>query len=216
MPRLFSFVMQNQLLISDNVLTNELRCHRYLKNDRLLSSFEWSISEYAPGSMLPKLRTDLATERSIIRLNLSSHSEFRFKWTKQPNYDQCDLPRIMHLLTQLCSHLNPSFFRKVAKPELIYLVAFNLTKTIEASQRPCEDWARCSLLPSHTRGDHQRARAQVILLRLFAYSELELPWGDSHDGCDIAASPAAAGCIDACWLLTAAFALSDLSTSARS
>ena len=34
-----------QVLIEDKVLTNESRCQRYLKNDQLLSSFEWSISE---------------------------------------------------------------------------------------------------------------------------------------------------------------------------
>jgi len=36
----------SQVLIEDKVLTNESRCQRYLKNDQLLSSFEWSISEY--------------------------------------------------------------------------------------------------------------------------------------------------------------------------
>jgi hypothetical protein len=111
-----------------------------------------------------------------------SPSNRRFKWDKQPNYDQCDLPRIMHLLTQLCSHLDPKFFRKIAKPELIYLVSFNLTREIEASQKPCEMWSNCQHLTKHTRGDHQRARAQVILLRMFAFSEQEFPGDDAFDG----------------------------------
>jgi hypothetical protein len=167
------------------------------------------------------LNTILGTEFGLCPPAITSLF-IRFKWTKQPNYDQCDLPRIMHLLTQLCSHLNPSFFRKIAKPELIYLVAFNLTKTIDASQRPCEEWSRClpghfaagvsPRLPGHTRGDHQRARAQVILLRLFAYSELELPWDDTYDGCGAFAAPAAAV---RSWPMTAC-AVSGHRTSARS
>ena len=88
----------------------------------------------------------------------------------------------MHLLTQLCSHLDPKFFRKIAKPELIYLVSFNLTREIEASKRPCEEWSNCRNLTKHTRGDHQRARAQVVLLRMFAFSEQEFPGDDAFDG----------------------------------
>jgi len=102
----------------------------------------------------------------------------RFKWENKPDYEQCDLPRIMHLLTQLCCHLNPSFFRKIQKPDLIYLGAFNLSKTIDASKNPCEDWSSCQHLAPHTRGDHQRARAQLIFLLMFAYSEQELPGED--------------------------------------
>ena len=90
----------------------------------------------------------------------------------------------MLLLTQLCSHLNVSFFRKIAQRiELIYLVAFNLTKTIDASQSSCESWSNCKhLSPHHTRGDHQRARAQVVMILLFCYSEQENPLDDPFDG----------------------------------
>ena len=108
----------------------------------------------------------------------------RFKWANQPDSEQCDLPRIMLLLTQLCSHLNVSFFRKIAcRPELIYLIAFNLTKVIDASQNPCELWSNCKhLSPHHTRGEHQRARAQAVMIRLFRYSEEENPLDDPFDG----------------------------------
>ena len=169
-----------QELISDRVLTNELRCKRYLKKDRLLNAFEWSISECVDHHALASFCFDPhfhgCKHRIVAHLNL------RFKWDKQPNYDQCDLPRIMHLLTQLCSHLDPKFFRKLAKPELIYLVSFNLTRVIEASKNSCEEWSRCNSFKAHTRGDHQRARAQVILLRMFAFSEEEFFAYDSFEG----------------------------------
>ncbi len=174
-----------QELISDRVLTNELRCKRYLKKDRLLNAFEWSISEYVDHRALISFCFDPHFHGYKHRHSAHSFSShLRFKWDKQPNYDQCDLPRIMHLLTQLCSHLDPKFFRKLAKPELIYLVSFNLTRVIEASKNTCEEWSRCNQLITHTRGDHQRARAQVILLRMFAFSELELEFSvyDAFEG----------------------------------